>query len=81
MMMLNLAETILIIYHSRQRFDFYQVDNSSVLTLVGVVVPVKNIVNVCINPVALTLTCEEILLNPPNETIFITVPFTVILVQ
>ena len=68
-------------YHSRQRFDFYHVENSIVLTLEGVVVPVKKIVNVCIKPVALTLTCEAILANPPNETIFITVPLTVIALQ
>ena len=80
-MMLNLAETILIIYHSRQRFDFYHVDNSSVFTLEGVVVPVKKIVNVCINPVAEALTFDAILANPSTAVIVKTVPFTVIALQ
>ncbi len=46
-----------IIYHSRQKHNLiYQVDFNSVITLEGVVVPVKNIINVCINPVAEAFT-------------------------
>ncbi len=59
----------------------YQVENNIVLTRVGVVVPVKNTVNVCIKPVALAFILVAILANPPNETIVITVPFTVIALQ
>ena len=51
------------------------------LTRDGVVVPVKKIVNCCIKPVALTLTWDAILLNPPTATIVNTVPFTVIALQ
>ena len=59
----------------------YQVENNIVFTLLGVVVPVKKIVNVCIKPVALAFILVAILENSPNDTIVILVPFTVIALQ
>ncbi len=79
--MLNLVETILNIYHSLQKFNVYHVPNTSVITLLGVVVPVKNIINVCINPVAETFILLAILAIPSTATIERIDPFTVILVQ
>ena len=59
----------------------YHVDNSIVLTLEGVVVPVKKITNVCINEVAEAFTWDAILANPPTAVIVKTVPLTVIALQ
>ena len=65
MIILSLAETILISLNSRQKHNLiYHVPNTSVITFEGVVVPVKNIKNDCINPVAETFILLAILAIP-----------------